>query len=62
MHKHARDQLSRLVTAEKIGRQEEVIETRWKELEAESREWADASSIANRLRENALAHEKDSRS
>ena len=62
LHKHARDQLSRLVTVEQIGRQAEVVETRWKQLEAESREWADASSIANRLRQKALAHERDSRS
>ena len=61
-HKHARDQLSRMGTVEHMDRQEDVVERRWKEREAKSREWADASSIAGPLREKAKAAQENVRS
>ena len=60
-HKHATDQLSRLGTVEEMERQADVVESRWKDLEAKSFAWADASSVANRMMEEAKAHKESVR-
>ncbi len=61
LHKQALEELSRHETAEEMERLDDLVEVRWKNLEARARDWADASSIANRLK-RAGAQEKDGRS
>ena len=50
LHRKAREELCRLTTIEETENMQEVIEGLWGKLEAESWKWADASSMASRLR------------
>ena len=59
LHRQAREELCRLTTIEEMETMQEVIEGLWGNLEAESCNWADASSMASRLRAESQRRKDD---